>query len=247
MLRFAVLGPMLVTYDEEPIDLPTAMLRRLVAILLCQPGQPLPIDLLLETLWEGQPPPSARKTLQIMCIGCGVRSVSAGCCAARPATGCRWQSTEVGLDPFRRSVFAKPVRPQSGRTYPMPSRLYGKALQLWRGNAFADIIGNGHVTSHARQLDEFRLHALERVRRHRAAPRPPMPRSSAGSLQQAVANPYLEKLREYLLLALYRSGRQAEALAEYRQLHRQLVDELGVEPGPELRQLHDRCCAAIPS
>ena len=118
MLRFAVLGPMLVTYDEEPIDLPTAMLTPTAWRSCCANRQAVPIDLLLETLWEGQPPPSARKTLQIYVHRLrrvlGERRVL----AARPATGCRWRARTRSFSPI---WFAKPVRPQSGRTYPMPA------------------------------------------------------------------------------------------------------------------------------
>ncbi|WP_239124405.1 AfsR/SARP family transcriptional regulator [Rhizocola hellebori] len=214
------------------------MLRRLLAILLCQPGQPIPIDSLLEAFWDGQPPPTARKTLQIYVHR--LRRALGEDQVPRGPTGYRIALDNAEVDS---ALFADLVR-QAGHAddrqdLAEASRLYAMALEQWRGNAFADIVGCVHIASRARQLDEARLHTIERLADielrlgHHA--------DIIGWLTPAtVANPFLEKLREQLILALYRSGRQADALAEYRQLRQQLVEELGVEPGLELQQLHER-------
>jgi DNA-binding SARP family transcriptional activator len=238
MLRFSVLGPLQVNLDGRPIELPTAMLRRLLAILLCQPGQPVPMDRLLEALWEGQPPPTARKTLQIYVHR--LRRAMGESQVARGPAGYWLAPENAEVDS---TLFADLVR-DAGRAHdrqelPEAGRLYALALELWRGNAFADVLGCAHIANHARLLDEARLHATERLADielrlgHHA--------DIIGWLMpSAVANPYVEKLREHLILALYRCGRRADALAEFRQLRHQLIEELGVEPGPELQQLHER-------
>ncbi|GIH10431.1 SARP family transcriptional regulator [Rhizocola hellebori] len=239
MLRFAVLGPLLVTRDEQPIDLPTAMLRRLVAILLCQPGQPIAIDLLLDALWEGQPPPSARKTLQIYVHR--LRRVLGDGRVLRGPTGYTLSLEHAEVDFM---IFADLVRAAGEATQrgalSQASRFYGRALELWRGNAFADIPGSAHVVvNHAHRLDEQHVQFLQRyaeielrLDRHNEI--------LSWLAPAAAANPYLEQLRGQFIVALYRSGRQADALAEYRRLHQQLVDDLGVEPGAELQLLQER-------
>ncbi|HCT75621.1 MAG TPA: hypothetical protein DGG94_03440 [Micromonosporaceae bacterium] len=245
MLKFGVLGPVTAHRAGLPADLRTAMLRRLVAILLCRPGQPMSVDSLLDALWEGEPPASARKTLQIY-VHRLRRALGDDGRVPRGPTGYALTVQPGELDALLFAELTEQAAKTASHGDPSgASELFGKALGLWRGDAFADITCCGYVTRHAQMLEEQRLHALDQF----ASLELSLGRHSQliGALAAAcAANPYLETLRGHLMLALYRSGRQADALAEYRHLHQQMVDDLGVEPGTELRQLHERILRSEP-
>ena len=179
-------------------------------------------------------PRSSRAT----CRGCG-SCCRRGCLRrGRPVTCCGWMRS--GSTSPASSGFAPRRRGQEPEAGPRP-RL-PEALSLWRGRPLADFAYEEWAQREAERLEEVRLAALEdRVEADLTLGRHG---ELVAELEQVVAeHPYRERLRGQLMLALYRSGRQADALAAYQDARRALVDELGIEPGPELRELERRVLA----
>jgi DNA-binding SARP family transcriptional activator len=236
MLTFRVLGQLDITHDGAAVRLPTLMLRKLAAALLCQPDDPVAADVLADAIWEGNPPPTARKTLQIY-VHRLRRALGGEGTITRGPAGYRISLDGAGLDSvdFARLLTA-------ARTATVPdeeSGLLRRALELWRGPAFGGSGDCSYVEKYAALLEAQRLQAIERyaeieLRLGRAD------RVTGLLAEAAAANPYREVLRAHLMLALYRSGRQAEALEQYQLAHQLLAEDLGIDPGPELQGLHER-------
>ncbi|MBR8740368.1 AfsR/SARP family transcriptional regulator [Nocardiopsis sp. MG754419] len=214
------------------------MLRRLLAVLLCQGGQPLPLDELAEALWEGSPPDGARSTLQVYAhrlrkvLGDSGRVVYNG-------AGYRIvvDSDEVDVMRFEATVGQARSARRRGELE-RPSDMLAEAIGLWRGRPYADITNSSILTNEVRRLEELRLLVnQERIEidldRGLHAHVVPELTDLAGT------HPYRERLLALLMLALYRSGRQAEALGVFRTTRLRLSHELGVEPTPLLQRLHE--------
>lgn len=238
MIDFRVLGPVTVSLAGQPIDLPTAMQRRLLAILLCRPGAAISIDQLIDAMWQDDAPATARKTLQIYVHR--LRRAGLHDRILRDSSG---YTLSVLSDEVDSSIFREKARLASDARHNgnllLASQTYRRALGLWRGEPFADVSECMFVDGHANQLRELRLGTTEcfadvelALGNHH---------DLVGALvASCAAFPYAERLRGQLMLAMYRSGRLADALGEFRSIHRTLIDDLGVEPGPEIRQLHDQ-------
>ncbi|MDG6101377.1 tetratricopeptide repeat protein [Dactylosporangium aurantiacum] len=246
MIEFNVLGPLTVSRGGKEIRLHAPMLRRVLAVLLCSAGRPVPVDVLIDSIWEGAAPPSARKTLQIYIRRLRqaldddqrVRHTPAG------------YAVLVSPGELDEHVFAELAA--KGRAAHRESDLvaasacFADALALWRAAPYADITGVPLVTQHAQHLEEQRLAVVEdhvgvelELGRHLEL--------VADLTVQVKAQPYRERLREHLMLALYRAGRQAEALEAYRQGRALLADELGVEPATALQWLHEAILRSDPT
>ena len=237
-LEFRLLGPLEVRADGRPVALGGAKPRALLAVLLLQPGSVVSVDGLIDDLWGERPPKTAAHALQVYV-----------------------SQLRKALDPGRRGVLEKraagyllDVRPElldihrfrrllgDGRAAlrdgdaAQASALLGEALALWRGPALADFAFEPFAQLEiARLEEERRLAAEERIEAELALGRHA---ELVGELEALVAaEPFRERPRGQLMLALYRSGRQAEALDAYRDARRTLVAELGIEPSPELRAL----------
>jgi DNA-binding SARP family transcriptional activator len=220
-VEFRILGPIEVVGDDgRPIALPARKIRALLALLLLEANRTISTDRLVDELYEERPPATATKTVQVY-----VSQLRKALGADRIDTrgngyALRVEAGEVDVDRFQQLV-------ADGRP--------GEALALWRGPALADV-EERFATTAASSLEEQRLAALEQridedLDRGKHA-------TLVGELEQLVAaHPLRERLRAQLMLALYRSGRQAEALAAYRDTRRTLADELGLEPSEELREL----------
>ncbi|GIH02708.1 SARP family transcriptional regulator [Rhizocola hellebori] len=230
-MLFRVLGPLSV--ERAGLALSALMVRRLLAALLCRPNECVAVEGLLLALWGENPPPGSRKTLRVY-----VRRLRSALSEARivhePA-GYRLivRAGELDSDEFVRLVSAaRTAEPEQALA------LLSEAIKLWRGNAFEDVREYPPVADEARQLDEQLVlaetgHARLQLELGRHAELVP-------HLTKLVdVHPYREELRGYLMLALYRSGRQSEALEVYRNTRRLLDHELGIEPGPELQRLHE--------
>jgi DNA-binding SARP family transcriptional activator len=220
-VEFRILGPLAVLGDDgRPVALPPAKPRALLILLLLNRNRTVRTDVLVDQLWDERPPATATKTVQVY--------VS----QLRKALGDRLQTRpggyelRVGVDELDADRFERLVGEGD----------YRHALELWRGPALVDVRSEAFARSAAERLDESRLAALENridadldAGRHAAL---------VGELEQLVEDhPLRERLRGQLMLALYRSGRQAEALDVYRRTRTLLADELGLEPSPELREL----------
>ncbi|MET8152415.1 AfsR/SARP family transcriptional regulator [Actinoplanes sp. NPDC049668] len=236
MIEFGVLGPLTVRRDDAPVVVNAAMLRGLLALLLHRPGQPVSVDTIVESLWPGRPPATARKTVQVY-VGRLRRTLGDEDRIRHGPGGYTITVAPGELDTARFRALVDDARDAHRRgEVATADATLTEALGLWRGTPFADLGGAGAMAEEIRLLEEQRLTALEL----RAAARLDLRRHHevvADLVGLLPAYPYHERLVSYLMLALYRSDRQSEALDLYRRTRDQLADELGIEPGPAMSGL----------
>ncbi len=239
-MEFGILGPLELEDDGRSVALPAAKHRALLAILLLHANELVSSDRLIEELWAGQPPPSARKTLQTYVSK--LRQVLGGAALVTRPAGYELRVEPGRLDLHRFERLVAESREAAPREAAAKLR---DALALWRGPALADIAYEPFAQAEIARLEELRLSALEeRIEADLALGRH---RELAGELEALITEePLRERLRGQLMLALYRSGRQAEALDAYRRARQTLVEELGIEPSPALQQLERRILAQDP-
>jgi DNA-binding SARP family transcriptional activator len=247
-VEYRILGPLEVLVDGAPATLGGPRQRAVLALLLAQANETVPTERLIDRLWQEDPPETATNAVQ------GYVSQLRGACG-REAIATRGAGyavlvggDELDLYRFERRVAAAEAA-LAGGDLAGARRDLSVALALWRGPALADLTALEAVRPIAARLDELRLVALERridadLEDGRAA-------EVAAELEPLIAeHPLRERLRALRMLALYRSGRQAEALESYRDARATLVEQVGIEPGPELRELeqavlqHDPALAA---
>ncbi|WP_410814598.1 BTAD domain-containing putative transcriptional regulator [Micromonospora sp. 067-2] len=242
-MRFGILGPLRVGGGESTV---TAGRDRIVlAMLLLRTGRLVPVEDLIDAVWEEQPPATARAQLQT-CVSRLRRrltelGLSAGTIVTDPAGyGVRTAPPDLDAEVFAQAVEAARAAVAASRLVDARSE-YRAALALWRGPALAGIASRS-VRRRAQILDEQRLTALEEcvdveLRLGQAV-------ELLEELTESVdQHPLRERLRGQLMLALSSVGRQADALAVYREGRRIYADELGIEPGVELQSLHQRVLA----
>jgi len=231
MTDFRVLGPLEAVADGEPLRLPAGKPRALLARLLLDAPRVVAVETLIDALWGTNPPASARKVLQVY-----VSQLRKALGPKRIETtppGYLLRAADVEIDLARFSRLAEEGRAEADAS--RRARLLRDALALWRGPGLVEF-SEPFARPAARRLAEVRLLALEQridadleLGRHEQI---------VGELEQLVAEePLRERTRRQLMLALYRSGRQADALARYREGRRLLVDELGIEPDAGLQEL----------
>jgi len=230
-LTFRLLGALEVVRDGSPLALGGAKQRTLLALLLLRRNEVVPRERLIDALWGDRPPETAANSLQV-----AVHALRRLLGAERIVTrGTGYvllvEPDECDLDRFERLVDRARAQalPDGGETL-------REALALWRGPALADLPETQFAATERRRLEELRLTALE----HRIEADLALGRHAelVGELDVLVAeHPFRERLRAQLMLSLYRSGRQTDALEAYRQARGTLVEELGIEPGAELQEL----------
>ncbi|MBD0838593.1 BTAD domain-containing putative transcriptional regulator [Streptomyces sp. TRM68416] len=244
-MEFLVLGPVEVRESGMPVRLRGMRRRRLLALLLLNVGRAVAMDTLVDELWQ-DPPPSARHQVHnaIRDLRAAL-SVFEGVSLVTVDVGYRLDVPPEAVDAhrFTERVRAARAARHAGRDAEA-TRLLRSAVDLWRGDAFAGIDCPA-VTAAAAGLEEQRLTAIEELTDLRLAA------GEAGTLVPELSvltarHPLRDALRGSLMLALYRSGRQADALAVYDEGRRLLADELGLEPGPRLRRLHHEILADAP-
>lgn len=220
-------------------------LRLVLAFLALSAGHLVPAGDLVDVLWEDRPPPSARASLQILITR--VRKALAGvpeCMIERYGEGYQLHLSPGLADVlvFRSLVAAA----RQARDDQHAIAVLSQALMLWRGPAVADVPGTMRVESIRSGLAEEHLSAVqERFGRLLTAGRDT---EAAAEIPFMLArHPFAERLAGMLMTAWYRGGRQAEALQVFRDLRDRLVRELGVEPGDELRRLHQRMLSGDPA
>jgi DNA-binding SARP family transcriptional activator len=235
---FRLLGPLEVVADGRVLSLGGAKQRALLAALLLRASEVVSTDRLIDELWGEEPPPTAAKIVQVYVsqlrkvIESGGRQVIL---TQPPGYVARVESGQLDVHRFEGLVDDARAALASGS----PSRaseLLREALGLWRGPALADFAYEPFAQPAIARLEELRIAALE----ERLTADLALGRHSelVGELEGLVAeHPLRERLREHLMLALYRSGRQAEALEAYQDARRALVDELGIDPGTSLQEL----------
>jgi DNA-binding SARP family transcriptional activator len=229
--QFRVLGQLEALADGRPVDLGGARQRAVLAVLLAHANQPVSTERLVTEVWGADAPPTATKTAQVYIsrlrrtLGDDSLETTPGGYVLRVASG----AVDVDEAELLRER-ARDAGPREAGT------LLREGLDLWRGPAYADLRYEPALQGEIARMDELRLSMLEeRVEADLAAGHTT---DLAPELQTlAREHPLRERLRGSLMLALYRSGRQADALDVFADGRRLLVDELGLEPGPELREL----------
>jgi DNA-binding SARP family transcriptional activator len=230
-MEFRILGPLEVVEGERVVDLPAAKHRALLAMLLLNANEIVSTERLIDALWEEQPPDGARKTLQVYISQLRKTLDQDRVQTRAPGYLVRVDADELDLARFQRLT-------EDGR--------FKEALQLWRGPPLAEFANERFAQGEIGRLEAVRLSCLERridvdLEEGRHA-------ELVAELESLVqSHPLREPLRAQLMLALYRSGRQAEALDAYQRARRVLVDELGIEPGRTLRELERAILAQSPS
>ncbi len=220
-MDFRILGPLEVCDDEgRPVELAAGRQRTLVALLLLRANQVVSTDRLTDALWGERPPDTAAKALQGL-----ISALRKSLGAERVETRAPGYLLRVGPGEVDASRFEQ-LAPDDP----------GAALALWRGEPLADFAYADFARAEIERLDELRLACLEtRIDQDLAGGRH---RELVAELERLVTqHPLRERFRAQLMLALYRSGRQADALDSYRSGRQALVDELGIEPSAELREL----------
>lgn len=234
-----VLGPLEVAHEGVPLELRGDRIRTLLAVLAERPGSVVPIDRLSDAIWGGEPPATAASSLRMLVSRLRQRLAVPGVegveILADPP-GYRLVAPHDAVDHVRfRTLVADARAAEDDGRRGAATRLLRESLALWRGQAF-DGIDVPAVAATARHLDALHLDAQDRLFRLRleAGERDTV----VPDLEAAVAaNPGRERLTGQLMLALYRAGRQAEALAAYQRLRDWLVDEMGLSPSRQLESL----------
>ena len=243
--RVRILGEVEVLAGERALDLGGRKPTALLALLVLNANRAVSVDRLIDELWGEEPPRTARKTLQVH-ISRLRRELGEELLETRPnGYMLVLRRDQVDLHLFEDLVERGRASFDRGDASEA-AMLLGDALGLWRGAPLAGLEGEPFVPSAAGRLEDLRLAALEaRIEADLALGRHA---SLVGELEILVAeHPFREGLRRQQMLALYRSGRQADALAAYRAARRTFADELGVEPGPELRGLEAAVLAHDPA
>jgi predicted ATPase/DNA-binding SARP family transcriptional activator len=208
-----------------------------LALLVLEAGRVVPTGLLMEELWRGRPPPGAAATLRSYVSR--LRAVLGPDVVLEGSGGgyvITVRADDVDASRFQRLVAAGQAALDGGEPATAAGR-FAEALGLWRGRALADVCDVEALALESARLEELRLVAVEgRIEADIALGRHA---HVIGELQRLVTeSPARERLWRLLVLALYRDERQADALAAYGRARAMLADELGLEPGDELRRLH---------
>lgn len=231
-VEFRVLGPLEVIEGGRTVEIAAAKERAVLAILLAAANRVVPVDRLIAELWGEDPPRSAHKTLQTYVSH--LRRVLGDRLATRPP-GYLLLVAEGELDSteFERIVGEGRLALLRGDG-PIAAELLGTGLARWHGAAYEGVDLEGTVRAESVRLDELRLAATEDWLEARIGAGDH--RDVAAELDALVAlYPLRERLWSLLMQALYRAGRQADALRAFQRARAILVEELGIEPGPELR------------
>jgi DNA-binding SARP family transcriptional activator len=237
-MEFLVLGPLELVVDAAPVRLTARRQRALLAALLLRAGTVVPVGALIEALWGDDPPDSAASVLRLYVTNVR-RCLPPGRLVTRsPGYLLRLEEGELDAERFE-ELFADGRRALAQGNPRLARSLLGRALDLWRGAALADLAVESFAREAADRLDELRLQCVEE--RVAADLELGHHREAIAELELLVAtNPLRDRLRGQLMLALYRAGRQADALACYRSGRDVLLREHGLDPGAELRALERR-------
>jgi len=238
-MEFRILGPLEIGDGDRPLRLAGARQRALLALLLLHPNEVVSSDRLIDELWGEESPEKAANALQarVSQLRKALGPVGGEILLTRsPGYLLRVEPGELDVEHFELLVGEGRRALVQGDAAGAAETLRA-ALALWRGPALPDFAYEPFAQGEIARLEEARLVALEeRLEADLALGRHG---ELVGELEALVtAHPLRERLRGQLMLALYRSGRQAEALEAYQETRRVLVEELGIEPSPPLRELH---------
>lgn len=231
-----LLGPLLVRVDGRPVEVGKGNERLLFAALALAGGRPISSEALIDLLWPDRAPQTAREMVRIYIRR--IRSRLGDDAIETTAAGYALATDEDRVDALRFERLASAAtRALDGDDSAKGVTEISEALSLWSGRALADLEGASFVRDERARLEELRLSLLE----ERADVELACGRSGrlVPELETLVReHPYRERLRAQLMLALYRSGRQTDALAQFQEARSTLVEAFGLEPGRELQELH---------
>jgi DNA-binding SARP family transcriptional activator len=249
MLDFRVLGPVSVIRDGAEVALGGFKRRSLLALLLASGGRVVSTPSIVDALWEDEPPQSVVSSIQVsvsvLRAAFGERNHAGLLQTVPPGYRLVLAPGQSDLDRFRGECAAGRREEAAGRAATAAGH-YRRALGEWSGRAFEDLAGLRFADELATQLEEERLATLD------ARIRADLGQGAHHDLVAELAGlvdayPLRESFWRYLVLALYRCDRQADALAAYRRLRAHLLDELGVEPSAQVRQLERQILAQDPA
>jgi DNA-binding SARP family transcriptional activator/WD40 repeat protein/tRNA A-37 threonylcarbamoyl transferase component Bud32/energy-coupling factor transporter ATP-binding protein EcfA2 len=243
VVDYRVLGPLSARVQGEPRKLGGRRQQMVLAVLLSKSNEVMSQDKLIDSVWAGHPPDSANQTLHSYVsnlrkeLGGGID---------REGTGYVVHIDKDGLDSTRFEALVGQAREAVVTSPAAALGFASEALALWHGPAFGDLGGEPALTAEAMRLEELRLATLEiRVEADIAVG------NHAAVIQELEAltteHPFRERLWGFLMLSLYRAGRQADALRSYRELRRILGEELGIEPAAELQDLEEQILTQDPA
>src|SRR5689334_15173692 len=251
--EFGILGPLEVRRSGRPVPLGGPRQRAVLALLLLEANRVVSLDRLAEDVWAGHPPDGWVTTVQIyvshlrQALEPGRARGAAGDVLVTRNPGYLLRANREQLDAarFQDGFTAGRAALEAGR-YAEAAGTLRQALGLWRSGVLADLADYAFTRPEATRLEELRLAAVEAridadlaLGRHDAL---------TAELEQLVAaHPLREQLHGQLILALYRCGRQADALAAYRRVRDLLTSELGIDPGEPLQRLHGAVLAHDPA
>ncbi|MDP8977876.1 MAG: winged helix-turn-helix domain-containing protein [Actinomycetota bacterium] len=246
-MKFRILGPVEARAAGQSTALGRGHRRTILAALLAAGGDTVTTDRLIDAVWPHDPPASARKSLQshLSRLRAQLSQMGSSPLVSEP-DGYRVDLERYDLDAARFESLVARARESRDRSPAQAVELLLEALELWRGPAFGDLADHPAIRAEAVRLENLRATAaaehtdvLLALGRHAEL---------IGELERTIAeDPLSERPHGQLMVALYRSGRQGDALATYRALQDRLRDELGVDPSPELRDLHERILRQDPA
>jgi predicted ATPase/DNA-binding SARP family transcriptional activator len=243
-MEFGILGPLEVRDGEAPVRVPGAKERALLADLVVNAGRVVSADRLVEDLWGEDPPGNPANTLQgrVSALRRALGPSGSGLVVTRPPG----YLLEVDRERVDAARFEGLVAEAEAAGPARAAGLLAEALGLWRGAALAEFADRPWAQAEAARLEELRLGAREALVELRLATG-----GHAGLVAElealVAADPTRERPRGQLMLALYRSGRQADALGVYQQTREVLAEELGIDPSPELQRLHQAILVQDPA
>jgi DNA-binding SARP family transcriptional activator len=250
-MDFRILGPLEVLDEGRRVALGGTKQRALLGLLLVNAGETLSTDRLIDELWGDRPPATAAKTVQVhisrlrKALAAGAGSASEGVVVTRE------HGYQLEIDPERLDSHQFERLLVEGRSELAANRperaaaVLETALSLWRGRPLADLAYEAFAQGEIARLEDLRVAALEQLIEAKLALGRHV--EVIGELESLIGDyPYRERLRAQLMLALYRSDRQADALQAYQDARRSLTDELGIEPGERLRELERAVLAQDP-
>ncbi|MFC4008204.1 BTAD domain-containing putative transcriptional regulator [Nonomuraea purpurea] len=228
-VEFRLLGSIDACVGGRRLDLGPRKRRYVLAALLLDLNRPVPVERLIDAVWEGDPPDSARMTVQGHVYR--LRRTLPGVRVETDSSGYVLRTDPGRVDALRfRGLLAE----AAARDDESGADLLDEALGLWSGPALGEASGGKTLEVAAVELEEARLAAVEELARRRL--RLGQPERVVAPLRATLtANPHQERLVSLLMTVFYRLGRQAEALELYERTRRLLADQLGVDPGRELR------------
>jgi len=241
--QFGILGPVAASYRGATVRIKGVKPRAVLGMLLLAPNHVVGVDALIDGLWGDEPPATAAAALQVhvaklrqtLAAAAKTQSDAAPIDTEPPGYVVRVEADALDLARFEELVRRGRAEAERGKPSEC-SALLRRALELWRGPALADLAGEPFALAAVPRLEEARFAALgDRIDADLARG---APAEVVGELRElAASNPLRERFWEQLMVALYRCGRQADALAAFQTARSVLLDELGIGPGARLREL----------